>query len=102
MAIRYDIILDDDGDIACENGDFKVGPADEQNIMLLLNTYPGNWKQFPTAGVGLRDYLLSSGKANELRRKINVQLPADGYKGDQVILKSNASGVFDYTIKATD
>lgn len=96
-----DILLDDDGDIAVSaDGDFKVGESDDQHIELLINTYPGNWKEFPTAGVGIRDYILSAGKTNILKRSINVQLAADGYRNINVALKSNPNGHYDYDVTA--
>lgn len=101
MAMEFkDILLNDDGDIDVKDGDFNVGPSDEQHIMLIMNTYPGNWKEHPTCGVGIRDYILSAGKAVELKRSINVQLDADGYKSVKVLLQSNPNGHFDYNISA--
>lgn len=96
-----DILLDDDGDIdVSADGDFKVGPSDEQHVMLLINTYPGNWKEFPTCGVGIRDYILSAGKTNILKRSINVQLTGDGYRNITTILKGNPNGEYDYNVSA--
>ena len=96
-----DILLDEDGDIdVSADGDFKVGESDEQHIMLLINTYPGNWKEFPTAGVGIRDYILSAGQTNLLKRSINVQLSADGYRNITTQLRGNPDGQYDYNVTA--
>ena len=98
--IFKDILLTDAGDIDVASGDFKVDESDNQHIMLIMNTYPGNWKKFPTCGVGIRDYILSAGKANELRRSINVQMDADGYKNIKVVLSPSPDGHFEYNVDA--
>lgn len=92
-----DIMLDDDGDLLIENGDFVVDNSDQQHVLLIVNTYLGNWKQYPLVGVGIKRYLASSGQQNNLRRDISVQLEADGYAVDSVIVKND----FNYYIDAT-
>jgi hypothetical protein len=38
-----DILVDDNFDIKCDNGDFVTGNSDAQNIELILLTAPGDW-----------------------------------------------------------
>lgn len=96
-----DILLNDDNDIdVSADGDFKVGPSDEQHMGLIIETYPGNWKEFPTCGVGIKDYVLSAGQTNALKRTINVQLAADGYRNITTVLKGNPDGQYDYDVTA--
>jgi hypothetical protein len=95
-----DIILNDSGDLSFENGDFKIGDSDQQHVILLINTYAGAWKQNPTCGVGIMQYLCSSGQGATLRRSIEVQLKADGYNVGDVTLQENPNGYFDYSLDA--
>lgn len=86
MAI--DLTLNDDLDIVIENGDFKLSDSDYQSSLLILNTYKGAWKFNPICGVGLVRYLGSSGQQLEIRREISVQLQADGYKINSLIVRN--------------
>jgi hypothetical protein len=83
-----DILLDDDLDITIsDSGDFKVTESDYQSSVLVLNTYLGAWKQHPLCGMGIVRYKGSSGQQLQIRREISVQLQADGYKINSVIVK---------------
>lgn len=86
-----DIILDDDNDLVINAlGDFDVKDSDQQHVVLLINTYLGQWKQFPFLGVGIIQYLNSSGQQQVLKRAITVQMIADGYAVRDIIIKDNA------------
>lgn len=100
MEMVKDIILDDLGDLLFDNGDFKIAESDQQHCVLIINTYAGNWKQAPLCGVGIMQYLASSGQSATLKRSINVQLKADGYINTEVVLKENSSGQYDYYLTA--
>ncbi len=90
-----DIALDDDFDLLFENGDLKISESDQQSIILILNTSVGAWKEFPTCGVGTRQYLASSGQALKLKREIEVQLQADGFQVNGINVKPNNEDKFD-------
>lgn len=74
-----DFLQDTDGDLLIRNGDFVIGDSDKQNIADIIESYPGWWKEFPTVGVGIKDYLNSSGKVQELKSRIILQLQGDGF-----------------------
>lgn len=85
-----DVILDDSNDLSItDNGDFSILDSDQQHVILIINTYFGQWKQSPFLGVGIIRYLNSSGQQNVLKRNITVQMIADGYKVNDIILKDN-------------
>ena len=84
-----DIILNDENDLQFSNGDFVINDSDQQHVLLILNTNQGSWKQYPLVGVGIRKYLNSSGQSQVLRRSIAVQLEADGYNVNDVIVQNN-------------
>lgn len=86
-----DIILDDSNDLVINSsGDFDVKDSDQQHVILLINTFVGQWKQDPFVGVGIINYLASSGQQQTLKREITVQMIADGYQVNEIILKDNA------------
>lgn len=95
-----DIILDEnDGyDLSIKNGDFEVSESDAQHQILIINTWLGSWKQYPLQGVGILNYLKSSGQADNLKREISVKLISDGYKVNSI--KINANDLTEYTIDA--
>jgi hypothetical protein len=71
--------VDDDLFISELSGDFVIAESDQQHISDILRSYPGEWKENPEIGVGLRGYFESAGKEQEIERNILVQLKADGY-----------------------
>lgn len=84
-----DILLDDNLDITISSdGDFKVTESDYQSSVLILNTYFGSWKLNPLCGMGLARYKGSAGTQLQIRREISVQLQADGFKINSVIVKN--------------
>jgi len=94
-----DITLGDLGDLDIVNGDFSVKDSDQQHVILIINTFVGNWKQYPLLGVGILNYLASSGKTQELKRNIGLQLESDGYKVNEIILTQSGE-YYNYSIDA--
>lgn len=76
---RNDILLDADNDLQIVSGDLVVGESDLQHVGLILQIAPGSWKQFPLTGVGEPQFINAPLDA-ALRRKIQIQLEADGYR----------------------
>ena len=95
MEMVKDIILDDDLDLKIVNGDLVIGESDQQSIQLILNAFPGAWKEFPTCGVGIKQYQASTGQSLNLKRNISVQLEADGFKVNAVTVTPNDADNFD-------
>jgi len=84
-----DILLDDDLDLTIDSsGDFKITESDYQSSVLILNTFAGAWKLNPICGMGIARYKGSSGSQLQIRREISVQLQADGFKINSVIVKN--------------
>ncbi len=83
-----DVLLQDD--LAISDGDFVVGNSDAQNVLLILSTAPGSWKQFPLTGVGEAKFI-NAPLDGALRREIQLQLQADGYRLNsvQILLNGN-------------
>ncbi len=95
-----DILLDDNNELIIKNGDFVVGKSDKQSIRSILNAFPGWWKQYPTVGVGMMQYLNSTGKEQEIMRNIRLQLEADGFAIDTVIIEGLTTNNFSINTNA--
>ena len=93
-----DIIIDDSGDLVFTNGDFTIKNSDSQHAILVVNTMAGAWKQHPTCGVGITNYLASQGKSLELKRKMSVQLQGDGFVNVEVNVRAITTDSIDYYI----
>ena len=87
MAESKDILLDDNFDFIFESGDFKVGDDKLQRQRLLLSTQPGDWKQHPTTGVGVQNFV-EDDDISLLFREVRHQFARDGLK----IFKMNFNG----------
>lgn len=96
MAAK-DILLSN-GDILIENGDFSIGLSDEQHQEDIVFENAGAYKQFPLVGVGIINYLNSSGAQLILSRNIKTQLETDGFRVD--LVKFDGSDISNFTIDA--
>ncbi len=97
MATAKDILFSDN-DYLFENGDFVIGDSDTQHIQDIVFENAGAYKQFPLVGVGIYNFLNSSGAELILSREINLQLVTDGYKVNEI--NFNGTDVSDFTIDA--
>ena len=78
-----DIALSPDLDMMVADGDLVTEENLKQAQQLLLVTNKGEWKQHPTAGVGVANYL-ETASAGELSREIREQFSRDGMKVSSV------------------
>jgi len=74
-----DISIDENNDLFFKDGDLFIDFSDANHIQDIIYSYQGYWKEFPNCGVGLFDYLNSSGRKQELWNNVNTQIKADGY-----------------------
>jgi hypothetical protein len=88
-------------DLLIVNGDFAIAESDSQHIADTLNAFPGWFKEFPQDGIGVFDYYNSSGREQVLKRNIQIQLQADGYKVKDPQVKINAAGQMTINPNAT-
>jgi len=100
MAVRKDFELLDN-DLLFENGDFKISESDQQHIADTINAYPGWWKSFPIDGVGIGYYQNSAGGAQQLARKIKIELEKDGYTVDNPVIEFGTDGKLNIYPNAT-
>lgn len=64
-------------DLQVVNGDLVIGEATLQNQKMLLYAAPGAYKQYPTVGVNIFNFLKDDNQADMLRA-IRQQFAADG------------------------
>lgn len=79
MSPRYDIQLDNNGDLLLKDNDIIYNISDEQHIQDTINANPGWWMENFSDGVGIINFINSSGQQQILSRKIKIQLQSDLY-----------------------
>ena len=96
--MRRGMLLGDDGDLMVENGGLVIGQTDDQNVSMLISASKGEFKHAPSLGVGLVDFIKKSGTSasEELKRRISVNLKADGYKVNRYSLSPAGELNLDY------
>lgn len=85
--MRKDLLLDG-GDLSFENGDFMIGPSDEQHIEALITSNLLDWKESPLLSVGAEMHL-NGGNPQRLKRDILEVLKSDGYRVRKLDIDSN-------------
>jgi len=84
MAETTDILCDPDtGEVLSKDGDFVCSDVTYQHQGDLLYGQEGEYKQFPTTGVGLFQMLNDEDKT-EMARKIRAQFTRDGMRVDAI------------------
>lgn len=90
-----DFLLDTDKELRIEMGDFVVGESTEQDIALILESMPGDYKEFPLLGVGLRRNLSVPYNQNAfLRGQIMKHLDYDDIRYDKIIISENKVNIY--------
>ncbi len=88
-------------DIVIKNGDFATGPSDMQHIEDTINAFPGWWKEYPADGVGILQYINSSGQEQAITRSVAINLRADGYRVTGPSISVNNKGTLTIIPNAT-
>lgn len=96
--MRRGMLLGDDGDLMVENGGLAIGQTDDQNVSMLISASKGEFKHAPALGVGMVDFIKKSSPSasEELKRRISVNLKADGYKVNRLNLSPAGELNLDY------
>lgn len=72
-----DFQLDTSLHVQVTDGDLAIGVSNEQQMELLLLTQKGAWKEKPTLGVGIENYLLDN-DIDGMLREVRGQWESDG------------------------
>ena len=89
MAARDIKIEDDELFINAVTGDFDIVESDTQHVKDIISSWAGWWKEFPTLGVGVKQYLGRSANIQMIKRAIQINLKADGYRPQDISVKNN-------------
>jgi hypothetical protein len=73
-----DILLNDDFDLDFQGGDVVVGEGTRQSQALILLSEPGEWRENPPVGAGIRNLVLDDAPTAAITSEIQAQLEADG------------------------
>ncbi|MGR3790667.1 hypothetical protein ACUXZJ_07125 [Flavobacterium sp. TN-1] len=84
--MNKDFELDQDGDLFFINGDFSLAPSDQRHVEHILESVKGEFKQHPTLGFGIVNYLKTNVSEAEFIRDLKVQLEQDNYKNCKIDL----------------
>lgn len=86
-----DFLLDSDGDLRIENGDFVIGDSDQDHISDIMNSAQGWFKKFPLLGFNPYQYLNARVDPTDLNKNAKIQLKSDGYTNIIVDLSQDSS-----------
>ena len=100
MALTTDILLQHN-DLVTTNGDLATGPSDAQHEEDTINAFPGWWKENPADGVGILQYINSTGKEQEIARSVVIHLQSDGYQTKNPAVTVNSKGTLTIVPNAT-
>jgi hypothetical protein len=88
--MRKDLIIDETtGRLAVKDGDWVVGPSDEQHVRLIMALDKGQIRMFPHIGFGAARKLKRVIDYNRVVRDAKVALAADGYTDTEVTLSED-------------
>ena len=76
-------------DLLVKDGDFVIGISEQQETDLLINTFTGNWFQYPLAGVGILQYLAGNISPVALENLIKNQMKTDGFIIDSITINGS-------------
>jgi len=93
-----DFLLDEDGNLRIENGDFVVGDATDQNIQEIITAHKGEFKEFPEIGVGIED-MLNEDDYSEMLIEIKKNLEYDGMTLSELRFLENGNLIVDAKYK---
>jgi hypothetical protein len=79
------ILLDETGDIMIRNGSMAIGNNDMQSIALIIESQKGEFKEYPTLGFGIDNYLKSPDTTKrQFICNLERELQSSGYKNAKV------------------
>lgn len=73
-----DFLLDNDGNFVIKNGQFVIGESDLQEVALILESHPAEWKEDPIIGAALTKMLKSNYDEVRIEQHIKKHLARDG------------------------
>jgi hypothetical protein len=96
MVDVNDFITGADGDLIIENGDLKVDESTLQHQRDLLLSNKGEFKQNPTIGVGLNNFILENLSSADFNKAVTEEFENDGMH----VIKIQSESLENVTIDA--
>lgn len=93
-----ELLLDENGDLAIQNGDFTTGFSDNQHQEHILIATKGEYKEFPELGVGIVQ-MLSDDDWTSVLIEAKKNLEYDGMKINNVKFEENGNLTIDGNYK---
>lgn len=81
-------ILHADGDILDLSGDFIIGDSSQQEILIITQSQPGEWRQWPLMGVGIEQYLNAPIDVAQIQKDIRRMLRYDGFQNIKINIEN--------------
>lgn len=79
-----DLLLNEQFDLTIDGGDLVAGEATQQHQELLLLLDAGELRQYPTRGVGLRNYLLEDAGVGAINSAVKREFEQDGMQVSRI------------------
>lgn len=89
MSNRTDILLNGDFDAEIQESVIQRGLSDQQHVELLLLLEPGELREMPFVGFGIKRRLKQRVDAQKFLRQMEVELGNDGYGNANIIIGKN-------------
>jgi hypothetical protein len=93
-----ELLLNENGDLSTENGDFVTGFSDNQHQEHILIATKGEYKEFPEIGVGIVQ-MLSDDDWTSVLIEAKKNLEYDGMKINNVKFEENGNLTIDGNYK---
>lgn len=77
--MRLDYLRDENGELLIVDGDYVIGPSDQQHVIDILESQQFEYKEFPLIGFGAINYIKRIVNEDEFKRDLKIQLAYDGY-----------------------
>ncbi|MEX6627561.1 oxidase [Tenacibaculum pacificus] len=74
-----DLLLDENGDLLIQNGDFVIGNSSKQHQLSILTSAKGEFKEVPEIGVGI-EAMIADDAYTDLLIEAKKNLEYDGMK----------------------
>lgn len=87
MAEVYDYLEEVSGDLIMRDGDFALGESTAQHQKDLLISDKGQYKAFPTVGVGIEGWLNDDVNLIELEKAVINEFESDGMRVGQINIR---------------
>ena len=92
MGKGIGILLDQNGDIMVRNGGMVIGDTTLQNQYLILVAQKGEFKEYPTLGVGISD-MLGDDDPLEWKKRIREEFAKDDLKVNKIDLNLHSGEI---------